>query len=585
MRSPAAIPAGAVNPGKFNISDAVFDNSPAGIIIMNADGEILTLNSAGEKLFGYKSAEVSGKCISLLVPDHAALNEKEIQTSLPGCAGNILGKSREFTGRNKDKVEFPVHISVGEFIAQGRKLLMGICHDTTEGYRAIERIRFLSNYDSLTGCMNRHHLHLQIERNLAIINGTGLQLVVVLINLDGMKAVNAAIGHSTGDKVLCELAERLKSHTRRDDLVARISGAEFVYLSVHPSSKIRPKVLARQLLKRLSEPVFVNDAEFHVQTSIGLSVHGCANNGQVPTPDEIISDASVAVYQSKNTDGSTQVFHPMMRENLEREQSLVEHLRKAIQDGAFQLHYQVQVSLKSDRIAGMEALLRWDDGENGMISPEVFIPLAEQSGLMPMINEWVLRRACADNKSLIESGLLDVPVAVNISASSFMRENFAEIVIHLIKGYSLPPNRLELEVTETVAFDDIARARNHIRALQAFGVMISIDDFGVGYSSPRTLLELPFNKLKIDRGFIDQVINDDKHQAIVKGYLLLADSMNIPVVAEGVEDQEQLEYLRAHGCGYGQGYYFSKPLPLDRLIHLIMSRQPVARTLVPSDSA
>lgn len=574
------------NTSSLNISDFIFESAPAGIIIMTTKGEIISVNPAGEKLFGFESHELSGHNLSFIIPDDAVFKDHECGSAPPKRnVADILGKSRELTGRNKANIEFPMHMSIGEFTVQDQRLLMGICHDTSEGYQAIERIRFLSNYDPLTGCANRNHLHAHIARSLETIAGTDRQLVAVLIYLEGMKEVNAAIGHSIGDKVLCELADRLKSHARGGDIVARVSGAEFVYVSVHPNNNLRPKVLARQLLKRLSEPVFLNGAEFHVKTNVGLSVHGCASPNRTPTPDGIISDATVAMYQTRNIDGSTQVFHPKMRETLRREQSLLESLRRAVQDGSFELHYQVQVSLTTDCITGMEALLRWHDGDNGLISPDVFIPLAERSGLMRMINDWVLHRACADNKSLIDAGLLDVPVAVNISASSFMRENFAEIVKDAIRESSIPANRLELEVTETVAYDDMANARNHITALQDFGVMVSIDDFGVGYSSPRTLLELSFNKLKIDRGFIAQIINDDKHQAIVQGYLLLADSMNIPVVAEGVEDQEQLDYLRSHGCDYGQGYFFSRPLPLDQLIRLISARQPTARKVDPASAS
>lgn len=571
---------------RLDIPDFVFESAPAGIIIMTIDGQIIALNPAGEKLFGYESQELSGKHISFLIPDHAVLKAQEFKRNRPArSARHVVGKSRELTGRNKGDCEFPLHMSIGEFTVRNQSLLMGICHDTTEGYRAIERIRFLSSYDALTGCANRTYLHAHIARSLKELAASGRQLVAVLIYLEGMKEVNVAIGHSIGDKVLCELADRLKRHAHGGDIVARISGAEFVYLSVHPTNNLRPKVLARQLAKRLAEPVLLNGAEFHVKANIGLSVQGCASPNRTPTPDEIISDATVAMFQSSGNEGSAQVFHPTMRETLQREQSLLENLRKAVQDGSFELHYQVQVSLTTERITGMEALLRWHDGDNGMISPDVFIPLAERSGLMRMINDWVLHRACADNKALIEAGVLDVPVAVNISASSFMRENFADIVIGAIKNASIPPNRLELEVTETVAFDDLAKARNHISTLQGRGVLVSIDDFGIGYSSPRTLLELSFNKLKIDRGFIAEVINDAKHQAIVKGYLLLANSMNIPVVAEGVEDQAQLEYLRSQGCDYGQGYLFSKPLPLDRLIRLVLSRKAVAPTLDPAAAA
>lgn len=582
MSSTTPLPSPACSLQTLNLSDLIFDSAPAGIIIMTTEGKIITANPAAQQLFGYASSELAGSNISLLIPDLGILKELELRFTRPDRnAVGVLGESRELTGRSKDKIEFPMHLRIGEFTAQNQRLLLGIFHDTTEGHRAIERIRFLSNYDPLTGCANRTHLHAHITRKLEKLADTGRQLVAMLIYLEGMKEVNVAIGHSTGDKVLCELADRLKSHAQGGDIVARISGAEFVYLSVRPHNNLHPKKLARQLLKRLSAPVFLNGAEFHVKTNIGLSVHGCSSKNRTPTPDEIISDATVAMYQSRSTDGLTQVFHPTMRETLRREQSLLENLRRAVQDGSFELHYQVQVSLASDRITGLEALLRWHDGDNGMISPEIFIPLAERSGLMRMINDWVLRRACADNKSLIGAGLLDVPVAVNISASSFMRDNFAEIVIDVIRESSIPPNRLELEVTETVAFDDIAKARDHMTTLQNLGVMVSVDDFGVGYSSPRTLLELSFNKLKIDRGFIAQVIHDDKHQAIVKGYLLLAGSMNIPVVAEGVESQAQLEYLRAQGCDYGQGYFFAKPLPLNELIHLIQLRKTTARTLYP----
>lgn len=450
-----------------------------------------------------------------------------------------------------------------------------MCYDISEQLQLRQRLNHLASHDTLTNCMNRRTLHARLQEHVALAAAQAQQLALVFIDLDGLKVINDNHGHYMGDQVLVAIAERFRQQLCSEDLLARVGGDEFVVVARQIAAEQTGIDLATRLFECLQAPLSIDGISLNVRASLGVST--CANCTECdsPAPDQLIIDADFAMYQAKKAGGNRiACFNPVMRIAQQREQQRLERLRLAISREQLQLYYQPQFELNApQRITGLEALLRWHDGPYGQVSPEVFIPLAEQNGLMSALNTWVVTRACADNRALIEAGLLDVPVAVNMSGFSFMQGDFVDKLTAIVRDSGLAANRLEIEVTETAALKDIEQARLNIAQLQSLGIRVSIDDFGTGYSSPSTLRALPFDTLKIDQVFIREMPNSAIDQAIVKGYLMLADSLGIQVIAEGIETRAQLDYLLAQGCTVGQGYWYSRPLPMTELQPFILARR------------
>jgi diguanylate cyclase (GGDEF)-like protein len=428
--------------------------------------------------------------------------------------------------------------------------------------------------------MNRSALHERLPQQIALARAQAQQLVLVFIDLDGLKFINDNHGHNVGDQVLVAIAGRFRQCLCDEDLLARVGGDEFVVVARQSAGVQAGMSLAARLFDCLQVPLLIDGMALTVRASLGVSTCANCTECNAPASDQLIIDADFAMYQAKKAGGNRiACFNPRMRIAQHREQQRLERLRQAIEGEQLELYYQPQFELQEpQRITGLEALLRWNDGTNGQVSPEEFIPLAEQNGLMSALNAWVVARACADNRALIDAGLLNVPVAVNMSGYAFMQCDFVDKLTAILRSSGLAANRLEIEVTETVALKDIRQARLNIAQLQSLGVRVSIDDFGTGYSSPSTLRALPFDELKIDQVFIREVQSSAIDQAIVKGYLMLAGSLGIEAVAEGVETRAQVDYLLDQGCAVGQGFWFCHPLPMAELRQFLLTRERGATT-------
>lgn len=563
-------------PELTSIPYAIFEAAADAIVITDEWGQVQAINAAAQKLFGYSFAELAGANISRLMPEaYAARHDQCLASYRAGVGRKLNGMVRELQGKRKDASLFDLHVSVGELLLGGRQLLIGVCYDISEQLQLRQRLNHLASHDTLTNCMNRRTLHARLQDHVALAAAQAQQLALVFIDLDGLKVINDNHGHYMGDQVLVAIAERFRQQLCSEDLLARVGGDEFVVVARQIAAEQTGIDLATRLFECLQAPLSIDGISLNVRASLGVST--CANCTECdsPAPDQLIIDADFAMYQAKKAGGNRiACFNPVMRIAQQREQQRLERLRLAISREQLQLYYQPQFELNApQRITGLEALLRWHDGPYGQVSPEVFIPLAEQNGLMSALNTWVVTRACADNRALIEAGLLDVPVAVNMSGFSFMQGDFVDKLTAIVRDSGLAANRLEIEVTETAALKDIEQARLNIAQLQSLGIRVSIDDFGTGYSSPSTLRALPFDTLKIDQVFIREVPNSAIDQAIVKGYLMLADSLGIQVIAEGIETRAQLDYLLAQGCTVGQGYWYSRPLPMTELQPFILARR------------
>jgi diguanylate cyclase (GGDEF)-like protein/PAS domain S-box-containing protein len=452
----------------------------------------------------------------------------------------------------------PVYDNKGEF-----KGYRGTGSEITERKLAEQRIQHIAHHDVLTGLPNRMLLQDRLSQAIAYANRSGHPLWVMLIDLDRFKFVNDTMGHKAGDLLLKTIASRLQSSVRESDTVARLSGDEFVaILSEYPDESLSPDIVGR-VMRALSQPVLLDGKEFAVTCSIGVSVYEADG-----TPAQhLIEHADIAMYSAKKLGRNCyQFYQPEMNEEAQERLRIEGALRNALERGEFVLHYQPQLDLDSGAIVGVEALLRWQHPELGMVPPDRFIALAEETGLIVPIGAWVLQTACAQARTWLDEGLPELRMSVNLSARQFAQPGLVAAIGKVLEDTGLPPRCLELELTESVFMNDVAKAVALLHELKALGVTLSIDDFGTGYSSFSYLRNFPIDVLKIDRSFVGDIrseADEADHAAIVVSIIALARNLKLRVIAEGVETEAQLGFLRGHGCDEMQGYFFSRPLAAD----------------------
>lgn len=420
-----------------------------------------------------------------------------------------------------------------------------------------ERLYHLVHHDTLTSLPNRLLLQDRLQRMMVKAKRTGTNVGIVFLDLDRFKKINETLGHEVGDKLLVNVANVLENCVRKSDTVARLGGDEFGVILDDLKDVKFAAVVAKKILEALSRPIFVEEYELYATCSIGISVFP-ADSDNV---EGLLRCADTALYRAKDGGKNNYQFYTRDMNTRAFEFLLMDAgLRKAISNDELEVFYQPQMDLKANKLVGMEALLRWQHPEKGMVSPSDFIPLAEETGLIESIGEWVLREACVQNKAWQDVGYPPVCVSVNISARQFSSRNIVELVGSILAETGLDPQYLELELTESVIMQNIESTITTFKGLKKMGVKLAIDDFGTGYSSLAYLKLFPMDHLKIDRSFVFNIEKDASDAAIAASIVILAHSMNLKVVAEGAEKVEQLDILRDQGCDYVQGYFFSKPL-------------------------
>jgi diguanylate cyclase (GGDEF)-like protein len=452
--------------------------------------------------------------------------------------------------------------------------VIGSSIDLTETKRAEEQIKNLAYYDTLTKLPNRILFRDRLNLGISHSKRNNEILSVMFIDLDRFKDINDTLGHDAGDELLKEVAIRLSNNIRKDDTISRMGGDEFALILGDMREEKQIVDIAEDIIDIFAKPFIIKGQEFYITASIGISAY--PNDGDFS--ETLFKNAEIAMYRAKEFGKNNyQFFTQTMNEKAERRVELEKKLRKALEKNEFLLHYQPQVEAVTEKIVGCEALIRWDNEGFGLVSPGEFIPVAEETGLIIPMGEWVLNTACKQLKTWHEAGFSTLNMAVNVSAHQFEQTDFAEIVTKVIDETGVSPQHLEIELTESTMMKSTEQAISIMQKLRKKGVKISIDDFGTGFSSLGYLQKFSADILKIDRSFMGNIHGNSSNQAIVNAVIDMSHALNLCVVAEGVETKEQMDFLKTKGCDLIQGYYFSKPLPSNLFEKLLIDTYKVTK--------
>jgi diguanylate cyclase (GGDEF)-like protein/PAS domain S-box-containing protein len=545
----------------------VFEYSGEAIVVTDAENRIVSVNRSFVRLTGYSLEEVRGQNPRILSAGRTPADDYRAMWQAIAEKGSWEG---EIWDRRKDGSSYPKLLTISTLKDSAGRIThhIGSFTDISERKLAEERIYHLAHHDTLTGLSNRFSLHNRLTQAISSVRRESRALAVLFLDLDHFKAINDSLGHSVGDRLLIEVARRLKSCVRESDVVARLGGDEFVVVMTDvgdvPLSVI--SAMAAKILQRLTEPHVIDGRDLNATPSIGIAVF--PDDGQ--DADALMKNADVAMYHAKSLGRHNfQFFAASMNEAAAERVELEGSLRQAIEGGELLLHFQPQIDAVSGRVVGVEALVRWQHPSRGMVLPGKFIPMAEETGLIDPLGHWVLNAACKQLWMLGRQGWKGMRMAVNLSARQLRQENLVDHIQELLVAYRLEPGDLELEITESAAMEDADITIGILRRLRDLGVVLAIDDFGTGYSSLAYLKLLPIQRLKLDHSFVRDIETDHNDAIICSATIALAHSLGLEVVAEGVETEPQLTYLKYLGCDLIQGYYFSKPLPEDVLLEFL----------------
>lgn len=543
----------------------ILSASPDGILWVNGNGKILMANPAMETLSGYPTEELVGQNVDIFLPPHLrARHAQSMQGYFTEPHPRAMGAADMKLMRHDGQM-LPVDISLGFWEDGGERHAIAYIRDLTERVKFEDSLKHQATHDELTGLPNRWLFRLQLNQALAHTARSGAHLAVLLLDLDGFKTVNDTFGHATGDALLVQAGTRMRGILRENDTLARMGGDEFAILLtdlVDPNDAVK---VVTKLLTVLRASYHLHNLDVFSSASLGLAFSPVdAKDG-----DTLLRYADMAMYQAKDAGRGTYAYYSnhMDRHVLE-DMQMHSRLQEAIAQGTLALHYQPQVDVNSGAIVGAEALLRWSDPMLGQVSPAKFIPMAEATGLILALSDWVLDTACAQIAAWTLAGT-PVRVAINVSAQQFGQRDLPEKVSQALARTGAQAQWLDIEITETVAMKQPEQARAQLESLVALGCRVALDDFGTGYSSLAYLKALPVHKLKIDKSFMDGVPHDASDVAISRAIIAMAKSMGMTLIAEGVETNAQLAFLRQHGCETYQGWLFAKAMTADDLTHLL----------------
>jgi len=528
----------------------VFDHARDAILLVDHAHRVLAANRAYTELTGYPAEEVIGVELPSL---RLGVQEREFYDRLRDHVDSHGHWEGELWGMRRDGSTIPIRAVLSAITDQdgAPSSYMLMLSDISERQRAVEQARHQAEHDALTGLPNRILFMDRLEQALAAMARQQRQFALMFIDLDHFKAVNDQHGHEAGDAVLQEVAHRLRRCVRRVDTVSRLGGDEFVVLLADIGGVDQAAHVAATIMQSVARPIEAEVGTLSLSVSIGIAI--CPSDGE--DPKTLLRHADVAMYHAKESGRSEfHFFSQEMNSRVFERVQLENRLRRALDNGEFELEYQAEIEVKSGRTVGFEALLRWRDPERGRLLPDAFIKAAEASGLIVPIGQWVLREACQQGRRWHDAGL-PVVVAVNLSNVQFVHDDLLRYIDEALAASHLAPEFLDLEITEKTIMNGDAAILATVGSLRERGVKLTIDDFGTGFSSLSSLRRFPLSKLKIDRSFIDDIVSEPDGGAMIPAIIALARSLKLKVIAEGVETAEQLAYLQAHGCDEYQGFY------------------------------
>jgi diguanylate cyclase (GGDEF)-like protein/PAS domain S-box-containing protein len=556
----------------LSFNKSIIASSPFSIIVTDKAGLITTINPAAERMLWYQESDLLGRSsVELHDPEELAIRAMELSAQFAADVSpdhqvfqiapqHGLIDEREWTYIRKDGSRIPVQLVVTALRDSDECItgFVGISYDLTERKRADEYIYHVANHDSLTGLPTRTLLRDRLELLIERAQRSQENLAVMTVDLDNFKRVNDSLGHQGGDTVLCEISRRLKTCIRKSDTVGRMSGDEFVILLPDLHSDKGADEVSQKILSAIAQPIRIGKHEIIVTASIGISIFPVCED-----VESLFKNADLAMYRVKDSGrNGSQVYTPGIGIQGLQQLQMESALRNALDAGEFEVLYQPQISFADGRMVGVESLLRWNSAEFGIVGPNTFIPLAEETGLIVPIGEWVLLQSCKDVAALQRRHGIECSVAVNISPRQFQQKDFPVTVERALATSGLKPEQLELEITEHLLMVDSDESLEIMQRVRKLGVRFAIDDFGTGFSNMAYITRFAVDKIKIDRSFISRCDIDENSHAVTAAIIALAHSLQIEVIAEGVESDQHVKMLRQMSCDQAQGYFYSRPLKM-----------------------
>ncbi|WP_214630456.1 putative bifunctional diguanylate cyclase/phosphodiesterase [Paenibacillus agaridevorans] len=544
------------------IVDTLLRSEAVPLSVLDRSGRVLELNEAAGRMLGYQRSEMIGEPLMRMIdPASRALLKESLERSLQG---QTVQNNISITHRTGFPLEMQVICAP---MIQDHEVIgtLMISHDLSDRKRNVERIRYMAYYDDMTGLPNRTLFQMKLTESLSRAKEDEKLVGICYLDLDGFKLVNASFGREFGDMLLMQVAERISRNLPEHMMVARMEGDEFALLLHTVDSEEKLLEFARHLLKSIEEPYELKGFPVHITASIGL----VTNRNEQDDGYTLFKKADMALFKAKENGKNDCMLYSDSWSNSSFERLKLQHeMYRAIQRREFVLHYQPQYDLKSGIMVGVEALVRWNHPVRGLLAPGAFIPLAEESGMIVQIGDWVLEEACRQNKEWQDAGLAKIPVSVNLSIRQFLQHDLASRIAEVLETTGLEPKYLDLEITESMTID-VGHITRCLLEITNLGVGISVDDFGTGYSSFHYLKNFPIDRLKIDRSFVRDIQQDPSDAEIVAAIIAMAHNLNIQVIAEGVETEEQMEFLKKHRCDEMQGFFCSPPVSSDNIEQML----------------
>lgn len=544
---------------------SLFENNPDAIFTVDRRGFFVEANPQAEQMLGYSEAQLMRiNVMTFVVPEDVEKTRELYHRVLNGESQNAEISIMHKAGH---RAEILVTL-VPNLVEEEVNGVFAIAQDISEKKKAERAMSHMAYHDDLTGLPNRRLSFDLLNKALEEVSGKSHHVAIMLLDIDRFKNFNDSLSHTFGDRLIRAIGRRLTTAYGDSVLVARFGGDEFTLLFPKLSSIDEVKARAQEVCDLIDQPLVLAGHEVHLTASVGVALYPGEANDAVG----LIRNADTAMYRAKEHGNTFRLYDPSMDTKAYERMVLETDLRKALEREEFVLWYQPQINLATMRIKGVEALVRWNHPELGLVPPNKFIPLAEETGLIVPLGEWVLRTACQTNKRWQERGLQKLRMGVNLSMRQFRRDDLSDTVASVLAETGLDPADLELEITESMTMD-LEQSLLTLQKLKGLGIQIGIDDFGTGYSSLSYLKKFPIDRLKIDRSFVSDIGADENDSAIVNTILLMAHSLHLKVTAEGVETEAQKEYLKSHGCDDAQGYLFSRPLPEGEIEQLLRAEQ------------